>query len=157
MFEAQSTTADPVDGSLTDLATDVFGAARWFDSLWNSRAKAVSATEIEWQCNTWGSGRGGGEWLETALFQVVAAAFAFRSWASRDERDELVIAVPLDKFHEVARVIDQLGEEAESWPWFAEEFEDDRKRQIAAAAEVLGMLTTALDSNAELVALLGIE
>lgn len=156
MTETNSTAAGAVDSSPINHMTDVFAAARWFESLWNSCAKAVSVDQIEWQCNTWGSGHGGGDWLDTAVFQVVATRFAFRSWAS-DERDEFVIAVPLDQFSEVARLIDRLGEEPESWPWFAEELEDDRERQIAIAAEMLDMPATELDCNAELLAALRIE
>jgi hypothetical protein len=156
MTETKSTAAGAVDNSPINHAADVFAAARWFETLWNSSAKAVSFEEIEWQCNTWGSGHGGGDWLDTALFEVVASRFEFRSWAS-NEGDGLVIAVPLDQFSEVARLIDRLGEDAESWPWFGEELEDDRERQIATAAEVLDMPTTELDCNAELLAALRIE
>lgn len=155
MTETNSTAAGAAD--TIDHGADVFAAARWFESLWNSCAKAVSVDEIEWQCKTWGSGQGGGDWLGTAVFQVVATRFAFRSWASSDERDELVIAIPLEQFGEVARLIDRLGEEPESWPWFAEEFEDDRECQIAKAAEVLDLPATELEWNAELLAALRIE
>jgi hypothetical protein len=54
---------------------DVFAAARWFGSLWNSSARAVSATELEWQCNTWGSGRGTPDWLDSAIFDLVIKRF----------------------------------------------------------------------------------
>lgn len=157
MTETKPTATEIIDDGPIDQVTDVFAAARWFETLWNSSAKAVSFEEIEWQCQTWGSGHGGGHWLDSALFRVVAASFALRSWTS-DEGDGLVIAVPLDQFGEVARLIDRLGEDAESWPWFAEECEEDRRvLQIATAAEVLDIPTTELDSNVELLAALGIE
>lgn len=124
---------------------DVFEAAAWLDDLWNSTARAVSATEIEWQCRTWGSGRGRCAWTDVALFLVVAEVFGLRSGRNFDGRDETIVWVPFETFPRVAKLIDRLTEtdEPESWPWFDDEVED---RQVAVAAEVLGI------SEAELVA-----
>lgn len=127
--------------------SDVFAAARWFDKVWNSTGKAVSPQQIEWQCRTWGSGRGGADWVETATFTVVAVAFGFDSWRNDEARDELVVLVPLKRFPEVAQVIERLGDIAEDWPWL---FEDDRDDQIQAAAEILEMPATAIAENVDL-------
>ncbi|QGN58067.1 hypothetical protein [Nostocoides sp. HKS02] len=64
----------PSQAGIENASADVFAAARWFGSLWNSSAKAVSLDEIEWQCNTWGSGHGRGDWLETANFRSLPSA-----------------------------------------------------------------------------------
>jgi hypothetical protein len=135
------------------LAIDVFTAAGWFGSLWNSSAKAVSAEEIEWQCTTWGSGCGRGAWEQRATFTLVAAVFGLRSWRNREGRDELVVSVPLGRVPAIVRLIDRLGEEAECWLWFEEE---DRDRQVSVAAEVLGMSRTAVAIDLDLLAALRI-
>ena len=137
-----------------DVATDVFAAARWFDSLWNSTARAVGPNEIEWRCSTWGSGRGRGDWNETAIFILAAAAFNLRTWRNYDGRDELVVAVPLDRAPHLGQLIDRIGEEAEAWPWLNEE---DPDRQLDVAAETLGLSTAAVVDDANLLEALGIE
>lgn len=136
---------------------DVFVAARWLADLWNSSAKAVSSDEIEWQCNTWGSGRGCGDWLDTAKFAVVSEAFGLRTWRDYDGRDELVVAVPLAKFPAVATLIQRLGEEPEAWPWLDEDLYGDTERQISTAAEELGLSRAALAANTDLLDALRIE
>lgn len=138
----------------TEPAADVFAAARWLDELWNSTAKAVSPTLIEWQCTTWGSGRGGGDWTETATFLLIAALFGLDTGRNREGRDELVVWVPLDKFDQIAELIDRLGEEAEAWPWLDEE---DGSDQIAVAAQALGREVSELDGNPDLLEALRIE
>jgi hypothetical protein len=147
-------TAVPATDPSHTVATDVFAAARWFDSLWNSSAKAVSAEELEWQCTTWGSGCGRGCWEQTATFTLVAAVFGLRSWPNPDGRDELVVSVPLARVPEIVRLIDRLGEEAECWPWFEEE---DRERQVSVAAEILGLSPTAVADDVDLLAALRIH
>lgn len=129
------TNNQPNQAGTENASTDVFAAARWFGSLWNSTAKAVSLDEVEWQCNTWGSGDGRGDWLDTASFRVAAAALGLALSQNWDGRDELIVSVPFDQFPQVAGLLDRLGEEAEAWPWFAE---DEPERQIAIAAQTLG-------------------
>lgn len=133
-------------------SVDVFEAARRLNELWNSSAHAVSADHIEWQCDTWGSGRGNGSWEETAIFAVVAERFQLETFRNREERDELVVMVPLERFADVAELIGRLGEEAEAWPWLVwdddvdEHIDDDEalRRQIAVAADILGLSPDAL-------------
>ena len=144
----------PATGPIEVGADDVFAAARWFDELWNSTAKAVSPDEVEWQCTTWGSGRGGGDSTETGTFLLAVVAFDLRSWRNRDGRDELVVSVPLDRFPRIVRLIDRLGEEPESWPWILEE---DVDRQINMAAEVLGIPAAAVADDSGLLTALRIE
>jgi hypothetical protein len=146
-------TAIPGTDPFDTVAIDVFAAARWFDSLWNSSAKAVSGDEVEWQCTTWGSGCGRGGWEEAATLTLVSAVFGLRSWRNREGRDELVVSVPLGRVLEVVRLINRLGEEAESWPWFEEE---DRDRQVSVAAEVLRMSPMAVAGDMDLLAALRI-
>lgn len=152
MTETRSaaTTTRPTEGE----ASDVFAAARWFDALWNSTAKAISPDQVEWQCNTWGSGRGCGDWLDTAIFTLVAQVFGLASGRNRDERDELVVFVPLDLFPQIERLVERIGEIAEDWPWFAE---DDPERQIILAAEALGIPAAAIAEDADLLEALRIE
>ena len=147
-------TRTPATGSIDVAADDVFAAARWFDTLWNSTAKATSPEEVEWQCTAWGSGRGGGDWTETGTFLLVVVVFDLRSWRNRDGRDELVVSVPLDRFPQVVRLIDRIGEEPESWPWILEE---DFDRQIDVAAEVLGIPVAAVADDSGLLRALRIE
>jgi hypothetical protein len=147
-------TAVPGTDPSDTVADDVFAAARWFDSLWNSSARAVSAEEVEWQCTTWGSGCGRGGWEQAATFTLVAAVFGLRSWRNRQGRDELVVSVPLGRVPEIVRLIDRLGEEAESWPWFEEE---DRDRQVRVAADILGLSATAVADDVDLLAALAID
>ena len=121
---------------------DVFAAARWLGELWNSTARAVSLDTVEWQCKTWGSGRGAGVWLDVAVFKVVAETFELETWWNVDGRAELVVSVPLEQFPRVVDLIDELGEDPESWPWFCEEaYEADNVQaaQIVLAAQVLGL------------------
>lgn len=134
--------------------TDVFAAARWLDSLWNSNARAVSADLVEWQCNTWGSGQGRGYWTDTAVHVVVAAVLDLQTGSNDDGRDELIVWVPVDQFPHVHRLIDRLGENPEDWPWRNEE---DRERQLALAAEVLGISPAALADNGDLLDALQME
>jgi hypothetical protein len=154
--QGETMTPTAIPGTLpSDTVTlDVFAAARWFDSLWNSSAKAVSAEEVEWQCTTWGSGCGRGGWEHTATFTLVAAVFGLPSSRNRAGRDELVVSVPLGLVPEIVRLIDRLGEEAECWPWFVEE---DRDRQVSVAAEVLGLSPTAVADDVDLRAALRIH
>jgi hypothetical protein len=139
---------------VTGPAVDAFAAARWFEMLWNSTARAVSADRVEWQCTTWGSGRGGGDWLETAVFSVVAAVFDLPTSRNYDGRDELVVLVPLERFADIVGLIDRLGEEPEGWPWLRE---DDPDRQIELAAEVLGISAAAVADDIDLLDALRIE
>lgn len=133
---------------------DVFAAARWLDDLWNSSAKAVSPEEIAWQCNTYGSGRGRGYWVETATFAVVAQVFGLRTSRNFEGRDEAIVWVPLERFPEVAEFIERLGEDLEEWPWLEEEAEG---REVEVAAEVLGLSPAALAEDTDLLELLRIE
>lgn len=155
---------------------DVFAAARWFEDLWNSTARAVSAELIEWRCRTWGSGRGGGAWTETALFRVVAETFGLQTDRDREERDELVIQVPLDRVPGIVGLVGRIGQEPEDWPWLIdfEDFEDeDDERQgnagntggsvedeeaarLAVAAQVLATTPEALAANPDLLEALGL-
>ena len=130
-----------------ELPTDVFGAARWLDQLWNSTAKAVSPDLIEWQCQTWGSGRGCGDWAHIGTFVLVAEACGLSTSRNREDRDELIVMVTPDRFPAVAALIERLGEDPEAWPWYDEEDED---KQIAVAAQVLGKTVTDLTDNEDL-------
>ena len=141
-------------GGASPVTTDVFAAARWFDELWNSTARAVSPEDVEWQCTTWGSGRGGGDWTDTAMFAVVIERFGLRSWRNREGRDELVVSVPLAVLPEVVALIDRLGEEPEDWPWVHEE---DPGQQLLLAAQVLAMPPAALVDQADLCEALRID
>lgn len=143
-----------IPAEIVAAAGDVFRAACWLGSLWNSSAKAVSATEVAWQCDTWGSGRGRGDWIETANFHVAAAAFDLNTTWNVDGRDELVVTVPLDKFPEVAATLARLGDESEGWPWL---LEDERDDQISVAAGELAMSPSAVASNPHLMKALRIR
>jgi hypothetical protein len=134
---------------------DPFTAARWLDDLWNSRGRAVGPDLVEWECRTWGSGRGRGGWEQVVLFCVVAERFGLATRCNDDERDELVVEVPLGSFEAVAQLIDRLGEEPESWPWW--NIEDDPESQLALAAEVLDLPVAELEANDRLRKLLRIE
>ncbi|MEZ0579269.1 hypothetical protein [Nocardioides sp. MH1] len=126
---------------------DVFAAAHLLDSLWNSSAKAVAPDAIEWRCNTWGSGRGAADWLETATFDVVTAALDLHSWRNRGGRDELVVAVPLERAVRVVRLIERLEKhEPEAWPWCDVDVEDP----VGLAAEVLGLSPAEVAANDQL-------
>ncbi|WP_457253647.1 hypothetical protein [Pedococcus sp. P5_B7] len=125
-----------IPSEIAAAAGDVFRAAHWLDSQWNSSAKAVSATEVAWQCDTWGSGRGRGDWIETANFRAAAAAFDLDITTNIDGRDELVVTLPLDQFPKLAAMLARLGDEPEAWPSL---LEDDRDDQIAVAAGGLAM------------------
>lgn len=150
MTETNTHAADPNDV----VGADVFAAARWFAELDNSTARAVTRDEIEWQCTTWGSGRGCANWAETATFSLVAQVFGLPSGRNFDARDELVVCVPLDRFPEIARLIRRLGEDPERWPWLDEE---DQDRQIALAAQVLGTTAAAVADDDDLLWALRIE
>lgn len=145
----------------TALPADVFGAARWMDELWNSTARAVSPELIEWQCNTWGSGAGRGDWTEYGTFALVAEAFGLTTSSNYDARDELIVMVPLEKFVDVATLIDRIGEDPEGWPWLGEldEEDDDEnyRRQMVVAAEVLGRPVEDLVADMDLLETLRLE
>ena len=147
----------PNQADIDSASTDVFAAARWLDSLWNSSARAVSANGIEWQCRTWGSAHRGGDWLDTASFLVAAAAFGLALSQNWDGRDELIVSVPFDQFPQVAELLERLGEEPEAWPWLAEDVEDVRDGQIAVAAETLGLSPSEVTQNTALLEALRIE
>jgi hypothetical protein len=153
--EQEMTEAQTPNSRLTNAEQiDVFAAARWFGMLWNSTAKAVSPDELEWQCTTWGSGRGGGDWTQSATFVLVVKLFDLRAWRNHDGRDELVVLVPLDLFPQLVGLIRRLGEDPEEWPWLTE---DDLERQIDVAAEVLGIAPSTLASDHDLLEVLRIE
>jgi hypothetical protein len=132
---------------------DVFAAAAWLDSNWNSSAHAVSQERIEWQCGTWGSGRGRATWEETAVFCIVAEICGLDTTRNFEGRDELIVLVPLDKFERVMDLVLSLGENIEDQDWLGEE---DRSEQIALAAAVLDMPVKALKKNTGLLELLRI-
>lgn len=138
----------------TEPAGDVFAAARWLDDLWNSAARAVSPNLIEWQCTTWGSGRGFCDWTEIATFLLVAELFRLDTSRNREGRDELIVLVPLAYFAEVRALIERVGEEAELWPWLGE---DDENRQLAIAATALGRSVAELADDVDLLEVLRIE
>jgi hypothetical protein len=143
-----------VGGNALD-AHDVFAAARWFDSLWNSTAKAVSFDTIEWQCSPWGSGRGRAYWTDTAIFDVTAAVFGLETSRNFDARDELIVSVPLDRLKEVVALVDRLEEEApDDWLWLSQ---NDRDEQIASAAQMLGLALDAVAENERLLEVLRIH
>lgn len=106
---------------------------------------------IEWQCGTWGSGRGRAHRVETATFTVVATAFGLAIRRNYHGRDELIVDVPLDRFGDVARVIAALGEEPGGWPWLDPAdhtyFDVDFNRRIALAAQALGLRIPAVAGN----------
>jgi hypothetical protein len=137
--------------------TDVFAAARWLGAQWNSSARAVSAHEVEWQCTTWGSGRGRADWLETASFDVAAAAIGLQTSRNWEGRDELVVTVPLDQFRQVADLLDRLGDEPEAWPWLDEDVEDDLESQISIAAKTLALSPAVIEDNHDLRSALRID
>ena len=150
MADASTKDAAPPEPEVTD----VFAAARRFGEEWNSTARAVSPNLIEWQCNTWGSGRGRAYWLETANFDVVARVFRLDTSWNWDARDELIVSVPLELCGDILRLIDKLGEEPESWPWLDE---DDRDGQIRMAAEVLGFPVDVMADDDDLLEILRID
>ena len=114
----------------------------------------MSVNCIEWQCNTWGSGREQGDWEETALFVLVAELFDLGTGRNWDDRDQAIVWVPLERLADIRRLIERLGIEAEQWPWFEEEDED---RQLAVASEVLGIPPATLADDHELLEVLRIE
>jgi hypothetical protein len=142
----------PVPGAVELARLDVFDAALWFDSLWNSRARAVSAEVLEWQCTTWGSGRGRCQFEEVGLFLLVAHCFNLRT--ERGDRDELIVLVSMPQAADIMAFIERVGEETEDWPWAGEEDDDDRLR---VAADTLGMAPDDLSSDGELLDLLSIR
>jgi hypothetical protein len=142
------------DGLSDEAAMDVFAAARWFAELWNCTAKAVAPDEIEWQCTTWGSGRGFGDWTETAIFVLVAQLFGLPSGRNYDARDELLVWVPLDRVPSIVRLVDRLGQDPEAWPWLREE---DRNRQVTIAADLLGVPASTMAGDDDLLEALRIE
>ena len=142
---------------IDEASTDVFAAARWLGAQWNSSARAVSAHEIEWQCDTWGSGRGGGDWLDTASFDVIASAFELETSRNWEGRDELIVTVPFDQFRQVADLLDRLGDEPEAWPWSEEVVEDDIESQISIAAKTLALSRSVIADNHDLRSALRIE
>lgn len=147
-----NTANNPVPDPVQPLGMDVFQAARWFDSLWNSRARAISADELEWQCTTWGSGRGRAQIEEVGLFQLVAHRFQLKT--GRGDRDELIVLVTLQKSADIMAFVERVGEATEDWPWVREEDYDDRLR---VAAEVLQLPIDDLMSDEELLDLLSIR
>lgn len=116
--------------------------------------QTVSATEVAKQCDTWGSGRGRVDWIDTANFHVAAAAFDLSTTRNVDGRDQLVMTVPLDKFPKLAAMLARLGDETESWPWL---FEDERDDHLAVAAGELAMLSSAVTKNPHLLKALRIR
>jgi hypothetical protein len=136
-----------MSGTTEDLVRDVFSAAAWLDARWNSRARAVSPDTIEWMCTTWGSGRGCGEWIETAAFTIVAAAFDLATWRNRDGRDELVVEVSMDRFPAAADMIRRLEDLPDGPPWLDE---DEEGPAIVSAANYLGLPVEAVQSNDDL-------
>jgi len=126
-----------------EMTTDAFGAARWFDELSNSRARAVSPELIEWECRTWGSGRGRGAWTDAVLFTLVAKLFALDTGKNRDGRDELIVWVPLERFAEIAGLIERIGEVPEDWPWL----DGDSDTALSAAAAALGRTVGELEED----------
>lgn len=127
-----------------DLGMDVFAAAAWLDLHSDSRTRAVSLTKVEWMCTTWGSGRGCGEWIESAAFSIVAAAFDFPTSRNRDGRDELVVSVSMERFPAVREMINRLEGLSETPPWLDE---DEEGPAIASAANYLGLPVDAVQNN----------
>jgi hypothetical protein len=150
-------TAEARTETSTEPSVDVFAAARWFDELWNSAARAVAVDMVEWQCSTWGSGRGHGDWLDTGMFRLVAEVFNLDTSRNYDGRDELVIRVPVAFVPGIIGLIGRLGESAEDWPWLTEEYEEDLDLQIARAAEVLGLPAVDVAENDDLLEALRIR
>lgn len=132
-------TRNHTETGISGAASDVFSAAAWLGALWNSSAKAISVSEVEWQCDTWGSASGSGDWVETAAWHVAALVFDLETTRNADGRDELVVVVPLARFADLAAVLERLGEEAEEWPWFDEAIYGDAGAQIAVAARELAV------------------
>lgn len=138
--------------------TDIFSAASWFDDLWNSTARAVSPSTLEWQCCTYGSGKGRAYWEYTAIFDVVVAMFDLPTESNWSGRDELIVTVPLELVPAIMEVIECLDQDdPSSWPWMDEDVAGDRKAQIAVAAESLGVLPEDLACNDKLLRLLRID
>lgn len=142
-------------------ADDVFSAAEWFSMLWNSSAKAVAFDKVEWQCNTWGSGRGAGSWEDWGLFALVAKRFDLATFGNDDARDELVIAVPLDRMADIVKLVDDIGENCEEWPWLVEDDGDEElddeayeMKRIVAASAALGVPVEVLAADGEWLELL---
>jgi hypothetical protein len=159
LTEYSSTNSDTAETatSTETLGSDVFAAAQWFDDLWNSSARAVAADEIEWHCATWGSGRGHGDWLDTAMFHIVVNVFGLRTWRNRSGRDELVVAVPLNQVASIAAVVEKLDGDPDDWPWFDEDLEDDLDRRIAVAAACLAVTPEAIHANEDLLGALRVQ
>lgn len=133
---------------------DVFAAARWLSDVWNSSAVALSLDRIEWQCNTWGSGRGFGDWADTAVLRVAAEVFDLPTGKNSDGRDELVVSVPMANFADIARLVSRLGRMGpEEWPWFDEDVEDP----IGVAADFLQIPQAILAEDTDLLEALRLE
>ena len=142
------------EGDVAFADYDVFAAARWLGELWNSTAKAVSLTEVDWQCSTWGSGNGHGDWLDTATFRLISGLLDLDTWSNDEGRDELVVHMRLSQFGRAATLIDRLGEEAEAWPWFDEDAEG---RELEVAAATLDIPVADLAANQDLLKALRID
>lgn len=131
---------------------DVFEATRRLDDLWNSRARAVGADMIEWECKTWGSGDWRGARDDYVLFRLMAERYDLDTRVNWEERDELIVLVPLDLVDQIFSIIEQLDED---WPWLVEDL--TRNEQLAIAAKVLYLDPGELEGWDELVEMLRFE
>ena len=133
---------------------DVFSAAMRMASLDNSTARAVSSDGIEWQCTSWGSGRGRAGWEDTAVFSVVAHTLGLSTGRNIEGRDELVVMVPLSLYPKVMALAARLGADApDMWPWMGDE--EDWGDRLALAAKALDIEVDQLEADDELLELLG--
>jgi hypothetical protein len=151
MREEREMTVNGVDVDVK--TTDVFGAAVWLEELGNGPARAASLDLVEWQCSTWGSGRGRGEMEDIGLFHLVARVLSLETGRNREGRDELIVYVPFESFAAVAALIEEIGGDTQSWPWLLEDDEDDQRR---VAASVLGTTVADLVGDGDLLATLGL-
>lgn len=145
------------------VATDVFEVAAWLEELGGRPAKAVSADMVEWMCSTWGSGKGGGDRLDTALFILVATLYDLDTWCNKAGRHELVVSVPVRRFAAIETLIDLIGVDAESWPWLLlddddtnDEGGDGEDARLVLAALILGTSVAYLSSDNRLLKALGL-
>jgi hypothetical protein len=142
-------------GPGTKTAIDVFGVAEYFGALHDSRARAIAPQLVEWQCRTWGSGKGGGDWEDTAVFRLVAQVFGLDTSRNWDGRDELIVMIPAELFGPIAGLIERLGvDEPCHWPWLVEE---DQDRKVIVAAAFLGLSVAVLENDEELLEALHLE
>jgi hypothetical protein len=147
----------------TKLPVDVFGVAAWLEEIGGGPARAVSSDLVEWMCSTWGSGKGRGDRLDTGLFLMVASIFGLDTWCNKAGRNELVVSVPLDRFSAIAMLIEEIGADADSWPWlFIEDDDDERKCdggdvRLVLAASVLGTTVADLIGDGVLLEALGLD